>query len=335
MSRMRRSSLWFCLGALLAAAAIGSDRVAAQAPERELAVESKQTALSAYGGRVVWSSYDAAGKRFHLKTFDGVSTSVLPVAPRRVPFDVDLGPASDGRTVAVYSRCREDPRFVFDDPLLLSYREGSGCAVFRYDFARSREQRLNRVSAPKGSEFLPSIFGSTIAFARKRSDRGLGSFPRIVLRDDRGFRDLGRGVRGGEPTAIDLARGRVGFRWKMQRQPCDRGQDLDLDLGPMLAEIWSVDLRRDRLKRLRVSCSSSARLPLLLNGPVLAEDRLFFIETPQSFEDRLFSVGADGRARREPADVRRVRNFARDTSAMYVGISDGDRGFRILQRPLP
>jgi len=147
--------------------------------ERELAVEAQETPLAAYGGRVVWSSYDPVRKVFAFKTFAG------------------------GRTVVVYSRCRREPRYIEGLPELSDPAAGSGCAVFRYDFATGREQRLERVSAPRGSETLPSIFGSRVAFARRLPG---GVVPRMKIRDAKRTRDAGRASLGaaGLPTATDL-----------------------------------------------------------------------------------------------------------------------------------
>ena len=46
---------------------------------------------------------------FLTQRIDGV-TSRVPVRPRSVPFDADLGPDVNGETVAAYSRCAREPR---------------------------------------------------------------------------------------------------------------------------------------------------------------------------------------------------------------------------------
>ena len=58
------------------------------------------TPVSAYGGRLAWSSFDPATKRYALLTQFGGTTTPVPVATRGVPFDVDLGPDQNGDTVA-------------------------------------------------------------------------------------------------------------------------------------------------------------------------------------------------------------------------------------------
>src|SRR6188474_3203265 len=74
-----------------------------------IATVAAPTSVSANGGRLVWSAYDPATRRYSLMTrFAGV-ISPVPVEPRSVPFDVDLGPKPNGSTVAAYSRCSLEP----------------------------------------------------------------------------------------------------------------------------------------------------------------------------------------------------------------------------------
>src|SRR3954451_21635645 len=62
--------------------------------------------VAAYGGRLVWSTYDAAAKDYGLATRVGGVTSAVPIAPRAGSVDVDLGPRANGSAAATYSRCR-------------------------------------------------------------------------------------------------------------------------------------------------------------------------------------------------------------------------------------
>src|SRR4051812_45899531 len=82
--------------------------VPAAAREHVIAREAAPTGVDAYAGRVVWSSYSAKRKTYALKASYHGRVRRLPVRPRRWPFDVDLGPDAHMRTVAVYSRCRND-----------------------------------------------------------------------------------------------------------------------------------------------------------------------------------------------------------------------------------
>jgi hypothetical protein len=168
------------------------------------------------------------------------ATSAVPVRPRSVPFDVDLGP--DDRTlhiVAVYSRCRRDPPLRRDPAIgnviaqMPDWARGRGCNVYKFDFETDRESKVVSTDSPQASEFLPSIWNGRIAFARVRERRkGLERMrPYIYLR--RGHarsRRLPNGPRSTRrlctgkprrcrsqvepgPTAMDLRGTRLAFGW--------------------------------------------------------------------------------------------------------------------------
>jgi hypothetical protein len=59
------------------------------------------------GGVTVWSAPADGGYALMARSAAGVVR--LPVRPRAVPFDVDLGPEANGGIVAVYSRCSTEP----------------------------------------------------------------------------------------------------------------------------------------------------------------------------------------------------------------------------------
>jgi hypothetical protein len=79
-----------------------------------------------------------------------------------VVFDADLGPDSHNAVALVYSRCRgrEDARFGAGSS---RYRR---CDLYRYDFRTRRETKLRLLSTEIGSERLPSLWGSRLAFVR-------------------------------------------------------------------------------------------------------------------------------------------------------------------------
>ena len=43
---------------------------------------------------------------------------------------------------------------------------GRGCDLYRFDFATGRETRIATANSPGASEFLPSVWKATVAFAR-------------------------------------------------------------------------------------------------------------------------------------------------------------------------
>jgi hypothetical protein len=206
-----------------------------------IATLARPAAVSAYGDRIVWSSFDRARNAYVLMTRFGGVTSEVPVKPRAVPFDVDLGPGRNGGAVAAYSRCkREPPRRnpaignVFTQ--LPDWPRGRGCDLYRFDFAKGRVRRIRAANSPGASEFLPSIWKDRIAFARvyerKRGRAGKRVYlyarsltsSRRSLRLPGGTRSTSRFCSGGRPrrcrllvepgaTALDLWGRRLAVGW--------------------------------------------------------------------------------------------------------------------------
>ena len=150
--------------ALLTAALLAPAVAGAQAPPPPIATVDGTTPVAAFHGRILWSVRSGATGNWTLVSRDPAGTiAPLPVPPRRVPFDADLGPGPDGGTVATYSRCATDPPVGSPGTL---YNRGRGCDVWLFDFATGLERRVTTVSAPKASEFWPTVWGDRIAFAR-------------------------------------------------------------------------------------------------------------------------------------------------------------------------
>jgi hypothetical protein len=113
--------------------------------------------VTAYGGVLMWSRHDAAG-RHHLVQRVGAVVSDAPVAASDLPFDPDLGPGAKGRIVAVYRRCRKGLR---------------RCDIKRLDVATGRERRAPGASSRAGSESAASVWAGRYAFARVAAREGL------------------------------------------------------------------------------------------------------------------------------------------------------------------
>lgn len=153
---MRRSPIAL---AALAACALLPVAARAQAPaEVVLAKVDRATPIAAFGGRLAWSARVPGTETYRLVSRgpDGVVADV-PVAPRAIAFDVDLGPAADGSVVAVYSRCATE---------VPAYVKGRGCDIYRFDFATGRETKVDEVSSPFASETWPTFWRPRLAFAR-------------------------------------------------------------------------------------------------------------------------------------------------------------------------
>ena len=194
-----------------------------------IATVARPTPVATLDDRIVWSDYDPATKRYHLtQRLAGVTTR-LPVAPRSVPFDLDLGPDVDGKPVAAYSRCRREPPprspprgAIAQMP---EWRLGRGCDLYLFSFQEQREVLVRFASSHGASEFLPTVWTDRIAFARRyerrkgRAGRRAYLYARPnTLFTTQGRRGHTRRLPGGPgtgpgPTALDLATRRLAFGW--------------------------------------------------------------------------------------------------------------------------
>jgi hypothetical protein len=92
------------LVSVAACAAAGAAAVPAPA-DSVVAMTARPTPLAAWGGVLVWSAWDSTAGGYRLMARTAAGVAALPVAPRPVPFDADVGPGPDGGPVIVYSRC--------------------------------------------------------------------------------------------------------------------------------------------------------------------------------------------------------------------------------------
>jgi len=200
---------------------------ASAAADTVIATERAPSKLSADQSRVVWSSYDPVTGNYYLTSRDtqGAITRI-PIGPRKVPFDVDLGYVGEGEEVAVYSRCRIEPAAADGAAGVLPvWATGRGCDLYQFAFdgPSGRESRITRGSTRRASEFLPAVWGGRLVFARVyERRRGLrGRVPYLYARRVRGSRRLPGGLRGATglpgPTSIDLLVRRLGFSWDWKR----------------------------------------------------------------------------------------------------------------------
>jgi hypothetical protein len=242
MTGVRRSA-----GSILIMSVVAFGQTTPAQGDVTYATVSNPTPVSFYAGRVAWSALDPARHGYVLMTHAAGSMSPVPVQPRGVPFDVDLGPDEHGDTVAVYSRCGREPQGTGTPGTVIPrWRTGRGCDIFKFSFATGRETRVASANGARSSEFLPSIWDTRIAFARvyerrkgRAGDRAY-LYARAVLgssRSDRlkvGPRSSGRlclfppegggPVCGVEvevgPTALDLRGRRLAFTWSTRGGSC-------------------------------------------------------------------------------------------------------------------
>ncbi|MDA0162994.1 hypothetical protein OM076_22165 [Solirubrobacter ginsenosidimutans] len=180
-----------------------------------VATVQRATPVSAYAGHVVWSQFE--GGAFHLYEAHAsparLVTNALPVPPRAVPFDADIGPGADGTPTVVYSRCSREPRAGADG--LPVWATGRGCDVYAFALGAAAEARVPGVSTGGASEFLPTIWRDHVGFARVYVGRN--RLPYVYVRGDGPSERQPGGMRGDTglpgPTSLDLAGVRLGLTW--------------------------------------------------------------------------------------------------------------------------
>jgi hypothetical protein len=189
--------------------------------------------VDAYDGVVAWSESERTADddpRYFLTAQRDGQRMRLPVAPRGVPFDVDLGPGEDGGVVAAYSRCdREPDSFSLPQP---AHTTGRGCDLYMFDFASGGETMLEGPSTDEASEVLPSIWRDEIAFARVYEQRegDPGVLPYLYTRPlAGGSSERQPGGSRGEgglpgPVSMDLYGRRLSFVWNYSNARRETGE---------------------------------------------------------------------------------------------------------------
>jgi hypothetical protein len=278
--------------AILAVTALLSVLIAPSASAEGTVVvsqEARPSVLSAYGGVVAWSSFDAQDRRYHLRLLVDGQVRTAAVKTRGVPFDVDVGPDRSGQAVVVYSRCRREPQALQPNGLP-GWDDGRGCDLFKFDPRSGVERRLAG-SSSSASEYLPTVWRERVAFARvyerRRGLRGVLSY--LYVRNLRpgsesqrrpgGTRghydrwDIGGSVDyigGPGPTSLDLRGRRLAFAWRYERRnPCP-GTESDRLSPTSRSEIWVDD------RRVRRGCIDN------LYSPQLGGRRVSYLLRPET-----------------------------------------------------
>jgi hypothetical protein len=179
-----------------------------------LSSEPSPPKLTAAGGAAAWSTYDEAAGAWFLATRQAGVIERAAVAPRSVPFDVDLGRDASGRLVASYSRCDRDPDIAA--PL------GRGCDLYAYDLASRDERLLRGPSSDAASEYMPSMAAGRIAFGRVHERRQGPAGVRTSVYVRSLARGPARRLPGGTLndddrtglTGLDLGRRRLALAWR-------------------------------------------------------------------------------------------------------------------------
>jgi hypothetical protein len=284
---------------------------------------SPQMSIEQSPGRVpgnwqAWSSYEPSGRDYRLMLRGPTGAAkAAPVRTRAVPFDVELGPRAGGGLIAVYSRCRVEPRLDPRDMLPLP-ATGRGCRLYRYDIGSPGEHAI----PGSGSRFLPSVWYGELAFAKLQPD-GTSAVYVGSLNGHLAPRRLSAGPAGGSagfgPRAVALRQGRVAFVWEYRTRSGLRSE-LRLDepraRSLLLHHVWSSSGRSRELSpvftegvlawarreqrgqsRLDVFGLSSRRVDsYLAPDPVEAVATNHLVTSYHHATGELFYVRGDGRA---------------------------------------
>lgn len=220
-----------------------------------LASVSRSTDIDILGTTVVWDSY-RSGVGYRLMARYGGRTRLLPVRPRSVPFDSDLGTDRKGRVVVTYSRCRHEK---------VHERTPTGCTLHVYTFRSGGERILRRGERRGFSRVLPSMWRGRLAYATYHdpADRQVPETHQLrVISSDGAIRRVGGGTRkdpavadpDGVAARLDLRGEQVTFSWAYQMD-CRSLDDDDL-FFPFGTEIWKARVGH-RSQRLATACTKT------------------------------------------------------------------------------
>jgi hypothetical protein len=139
-------------GLIVMAAALGG-ALPAHAADRVISRDPTAANVASHAGssNVVWARVGKDGRSRLVQRIRKRNRD-LPVPPKAGLFDPDVGTSSRGNLVIVYTRC--------------AGLSGQNCDVWRYDGFNRRERKVAGASSAGCSEFAPSVWIDTVAFAR-------------------------------------------------------------------------------------------------------------------------------------------------------------------------
>lgn len=306
--------------------------------ETILSVEPEASKVTASEGLVVWSSFDPSDSRFHLTMYSGGSPQRLPVASRRVPFDVDAGRLGDAKAIA-YTRCANDQLARLRPPLV-DWTTGRRCRIYTYVIGDKRERVLRLPARLRGEPSLPALWNGQLAIAYRSTVSSPVRLALVGLRTH-SVRWLRAGTRGeteaGDypqpaPTALDLRNGRVAYVWDgVTTRRCRSVRGGQGGQNALASEVWSAAVGRAR--RLAEACDTSATRQLVGIG-LTARDILVYpvASTPGDQVFRLFTIsGSTSKSVPAPPGVLSVTRAA----GGIVYIRSAEQGYVIARDVLP
>ncbi len=171
---------------------------AAAGADVTISTDRTATNVSAHHGQLVWSRAGSDGRSHLVRRVGGVNKDV-PVRPKDGLFDPDTGTSRRGNQVIVYTRC--------------AGLSGIGCDVWRYNEGTRKERKVGGAASERCSEFAPSVWIGTIAFARS----GPGNCPGLYIVRRGRLKRLDSRV----PSQTDIRGRRVAYLYTPAGDPSD------------------------------------------------------------------------------------------------------------------
>jgi hypothetical protein len=312
----------------LASAAGGASEITSIGPPTPFAV---------YKGTMVWSARENSGAYQMLMRKGDGDVRRLPVRTRPIPFDVDVGPTSSGGILAVYSRCDIDQ--AWDQHQMPDYRSGKRCDIYKLDLATGKEERFTKINSSDGSEYWPSYWKGTVAFARayEKDPSNPNLYSKVVSSSAPSQQEkIGpRGSRSSTPLHIELYGSRIAFAWASRDQ----------------SEASAYEIRVDTIGGSSTKLDSAAASgPIALGWPSFDDGRLYWVRAcidetgscsnARRFQQAAYSGSQQPKAAESPAYVQAherdsgVTWSETDASASYACESDPSTPYQCLIEPL-
>jgi hypothetical protein len=249
------------VGALLVLTLLLLWPASALAADQVVTTDRTASTVDTFQGTVVWSREPGdGGARLVLLGGSG-PIDLAATRPGAGLFDAKLGRDRRGSLVAVYTRC--------------AGLGGGDCDAHQLDLATRRERRVKGASSDRCSEFAPSIWRGTVAFAR-RGPRGCNGL--YLMRPGGALRRLDNRA----PAVTDIDRGRVAYLYA----PTLRESPPPKAVGPFVIRIRP--LRGDR-SHVVVAGQATQGKRFRVTNPVLAGRYVYWLH--RDLRRREFFVG--------------------------------------------
>jgi hypothetical protein len=261
---------FWAVSLLAAAPAAGADQ--------KLTGDTTAANVSTHSGQPVWSRVARDGMARLVQRVRGRNRD-LPVQPKAGLFDPDVGTTPRGNFTVVYTRC--------------AGLSGQGCDIWQYDGFDFKERKVQGASTATCSEFAPSVWLASVAFARTGPGKCNGLY--VVRRGK--LRKIDNRV----PAETDLRGGRVAY--------------LFIPPGDTLRSQIRVRTLRHKRSRVIVTGFAAEKESYAVSSPVLTSRYVHWLQ-----EDRVRNDFFAGRALvpRRPVLEFTQRTFPRRVGSIAI-----------------